>query len=73
VELDEEYGELAREKGVVAYERVPALGVSDGYIKTLAQLTLDALKGPCGLKPPCGERICPTEFGKCPNRIEANV
>jgi protoporphyrin/coproporphyrin ferrochelatase len=73
VELDEEYGELAREKGVQSYQRVPALGISQGYIKALAKLTLDALNGPCGLKPPCGERLCPAEFGKCPNRIEANV
>jgi ferrochelatase len=73
VELDEEYGALAREKGVTAYHRVPALGISDGYIRTLTQLTLGALKGSCGLKPPCGERICPTEFGKCPNKVAPNV
>jgi len=73
VELDEEYGELAREKGVQSYQRVPALGISQDYIRALAQLALDALKGPCGFKPPCGERLCPAEFGKCPNRIAADV
>jgi len=67
VELDDEYGDLAKENGVEIYLRVPALGIHKEYIETLERLTLEALKGPNGLKPPCGKRVCPGSFKKCPN------
>ncbi|WP_421789563.1 ferrochelatase [Hyphobacterium sp.] len=73
VELDEEYAEFAEEKGVERYVRVPALGLAGAFIDSLADLTLDALEGKSGLKPPCGKRICPSGFGKCPNPVLANV
>ncbi len=73
VELDDEYAELAREKGIAVYERVAALGVTDGFIKSLADLAVAALDGPAGLKPPCGQRVCPAGFAKCPNRLNADV
>lgn len=73
VELDDEYATLAGEKGITTYLRVPALGVQDGYIETLAKLSLEALEGPQGLKPPCGKRICPSGFGRCPNRMTEHV
>lgn len=73
VELDDEYGDLAAEKGIETYLRVPALGIHKGYVETLSRLTLEALDGPVGLKPPCGKRICPADFRKCPNRMEADV
>jgi ferrochelatase len=72
VELDDEYAELAQEKGVETYLRVPALGVEPAFIDSLAELTLEALKGRVGLKPPCGRRICPSGFAQCPNPVEAN-
>ncbi|MFW5659980.1 MAG: ferrochelatase [Oceanicaulis sp.] len=68
VELDEEYGELAEECGAPGYERVPALGVQPDFIEGLKTLTLDALVGDTGLKPPNGSPICPAEFGRCPCR-----
>ena len=68
VELDEEYGELAEECGAPGYERVPALGVQSDFIDALKVLTLDALSGARGLKPPAGAPICPAEFGRCPCR-----
>ncbi len=37
VELDEEYGHLAQEKGVAPYIRVPAVGVADDFIEALAE------------------------------------
>jgi protoporphyrin/coproporphyrin ferrochelatase len=73
VELDDEYRELASQKGIETYLRVPALGVHEGYIDSLCRLTLDALDGPAGLKPPCGKRICPAGFKKCPNAISNDV
>jgi len=68
VELDEEYGELAEECAAPGYERVPALGVHTDFIEALKVLTLDALVGSTGLKPPGGSPICPAEFGRCPCR-----
>ena len=68
VELDEEYGELAEEWGAPGYERVPALGTQADFIEGLKALTLDALAGDRGLKPPNGSPICPAEFGRCPCR-----
>lgn len=68
VELDEEYAELAHEHGAAGYTRVPALGVTPGFIKALAGLVVDALQGPVGLKPPSAVPICPAEFGRCPCR-----
>lgn len=73
VELDEEYAEFAEEKGIKRYVRVPALGLAEAFIESLAELTIDALDGPTGLKPPCGQRICPSGFGNCPNPVAANV
>ncbi|WP_420435031.1 ferrochelatase [Hyphobacterium sp.] len=72
VELDEEYAELAHEKGIQTYKRVPALGIDSAFIDSLAGLVLDALKGSVGLKPPCGKRICPSGFTKCPNPMVAD-
>ena len=37
VELDVEYGHLAEEKGVAPYIRVPAVGVADDFIESLAE------------------------------------
>lgn len=68
VELDEEYRELAGEHGAAGYTRVPALGTREDFITALARLTLDALQGRVGLKPPNGKVICPAEFGRCPCR-----
>ncbi|MFC4726006.1 ferrochelatase [Glycocaulis abyssi] len=68
VELDEEYAELAHEKGAAGYTRVPALGVTEGFVRALSGLVVSALDGPAGLKPPSGVPICPAEFGRCPCR-----
>ncbi|MEE2526628.1 ferrochelatase [Hyphobacterium sp. HN65] len=73
VELDEEYALLAEENGIPGYYRVPALGLAQAFIDGLADLAIEALQGDQGLKPPCGKRICPAGFGKCPNRTGENV
>ncbi|MBI5938844.1 MAG: ferrochelatase [Caulobacterales bacterium] len=43
VELDHEYGELARAAGCPAYVRVPALGVDAAFIDSLADIALASL------------------------------
>lgn len=68
VELDEEYAEVAQEHGADGYTRVPALGADGDFIAALKDLTLGALDGPVGLKPPGGRAICPAQFGRCPCR-----
>lgn len=45
VELDLEYGDLAKESGVPRYVRVPALGVEPEFIAALAKLSMEAIHG----------------------------
>ena len=66
VELDEEYAELAEEYGAKGYDRVPALGDHPDFIAALAKITVEALEGGNGLKPPQGKPACPGRFGRCP-------
>lgn len=65
VELDIEYRARARELGVPAYVRVPAVGTSDAFIGGLADLVELAL---CRKDDPvAGERgrMCPERFACC--------
>ncbi|MGD2132956.1 MAG: ferrochelatase [Maricaulaceae bacterium] len=71
VELDHEYAELAAEHDVTAYLRVPALGVASGYIDTLRDLTLGALEGEPGMKPPNGQRLCRPGRTSCPCALDS--
>jgi ferrochelatase len=43
VELDQEYAELAEEKGVHPYVRVPAVGIAEPFISALTDAVVDAL------------------------------
>jgi len=62
VELDIEYRHLAKKNGALFYKRVPALGVSKGFIKGLTNLVLNKINyGPKGLKPP----FCNSSFKRC--------
>jgi protoporphyrin/coproporphyrin ferrochelatase len=67
VELDIEYGKLARESGVPSYIRVPALGISDGFIGGLKAAVERALaRAGGGVASDEGGRICPAGFAGCP-------
>ncbi|MEO5335434.1 MAG: ferrochelatase [Magnetospirillum sp. WYHS-4] len=63
VELDIEYGHLAREAGVPKYLRVPTVSSHPAFIRGLAAVTRSALAG--GRERLCGRdtdhRCCPTE------------
>lgn len=64
VELDMEYGKLAREHGVVDYIRVPTVSTHPEFIATLADLVERALSSDSTVT--CGkDRICPHEFSRC--------
>ena len=64
VELDIEYGKLARESGVSAYHRVPALGDQPRFIEGLAELVRAASAGGPGMMAKAGAQ-CPAPFGRC--------
>ncbi len=64
VELDMEYGKLARESGVVDYLRVPTVSTRPEFIATLADLVERAIASNSVVT--CGEgRICPRELSRC--------
>jgi protoporphyrin/coproporphyrin ferrochelatase len=64
VELDIEYGKLARESGVPDYLRVPTVGTRESFIAALADLVERAAQSPRAVT--CGEgRICPQGFARC--------
>jgi protoporphyrin/coproporphyrin ferrochelatase len=64
VELDIEYGKLAREAGVPDYRRAATVSTDPAFIAGLSKLVEKALgNGACTND---GEsRICPPEFGRC--------
>jgi ferrochelatase len=64
VELDMEYGKLARESGVVDYLRVPTVSTHPAFVATLADLVERAITSKSAVT--CGDgRICPREFSRC--------
>ena len=68
VELDIDYAEAAKARGLPFYLRAPALGVAPRFIEALADLTERALEAPCMIRSEAGPRICPATFGQCPHR-----
>ena len=70
VELDIEYGELAHEAAVHPYLRVPAVGVADAFIDTLALAVTDSLgrTGTAPFGPGCQAR-----WKACPFQAERAV
>ncbi len=65
VELDIEYGELAKEKGVPLYERVPAVAVHPDFVGALASLVRRAVNSTDARISGGDGRICPMHCGKC--------
>ena len=67
VELDIEYRAMAERLGVPAYVRVPAVGTADEFIGGLAAVVEAAREQKTGLCCGTGGRLCPAQFGRCPN------
>jgi len=65
VELDIEYGHLAKEAGVPDYVRVPALGIAPDYIAALAREVTKALEAATDI---IGDEACAACHAFCPKR-----
>lgn len=65
VELDIEYGHLAREAGIADYVRIPTLGVNEDYIKALNDEVLKAVGSSAEV---IGDHDCAACHGYCPKR-----
>jgi ferrochelatase len=70
VELDIEYGKLAREAGVPDYRRAATVSAAPAFIEGLAGLVRRALASGTWSSDE-GGRICPSQFGRCGYREEA--
>ncbi|HEY3917470.1 MAG TPA: ferrochelatase [Stellaceae bacterium] len=66
VELDIEYGHLARQSGVPRYIRVPTVSTTPSYIAGLARLVGEARAGRRAILPNGGARRCADGFTLCP-------
>ena len=66
VELDIEYRELADEKGVPAYVRVPAVADHPAFVRGIADAVNRALGLNEAINCDTGSRICPHDHKRCP-------
>lgn len=66
VELDHEYREVAFEAGCPVYVRVPALGISPGFVRGLGRIVQDALAATAPVVTACAWR-CGGDRTQCPN------
>ena len=64
VELDIEYGKLAREAGVPDYRRAATVSDDPDFIEGLADLVRKAVAAGASISDN-GGRICPSQFGRC--------
>ena len=63
VELDLDYGKLAKESGVPDYIRVPTVSVRAAFIEGLAQLVAKGGRERCALRRAAAADLCPAAFG----------
>ncbi len=66
VELDVEYRRLAEDAGVAGYTRVATVDAGAAFVEGLAALVRRALDGGRPLCSQAGGRMCPAEWGRCP-------
>jgi ferrochelatase len=71
VELDIEYGELARHAKVPAYVRVPTVSADPEFIAGLARLVQQALAHDSPCLSLNGGRLCPDRYKKCPLKVNS--
>ncbi len=68
VELDIEYGQIAKRLELPFYLRAKALGAHPRFIAALADLVARALAAPGRMLADGGARLCPIPLGQCPLR-----
>jgi ferrochelatase len=73
VELDIEYGELAKTSGVPLYRRVSTVLSAPAFIGGLADLVRRAIGQPASPISDAGGRICPGTCGRCPNQTRSEA
>jgi ferrochelatase len=66
VELDIEYGHLARAARVPRYVRLPTVSTDPSFIAALARLVRAARQRGTAIGAGAGERLCPRQFPLCP-------
>lgn len=66
VELDMEYGDLARENGVPIYVRAPTVGVHPSFISGLSDSVRRMIGHADETLSDRMEKLCPDAFGDCP-------
>lgn len=71
-EIEQQYRELAKEKGVPVFARVPAVATHPEFIAGLAQLVNETMQNDKRCAPDGGEKICPPEFTQCPCKARAH-
>lgn len=71
VELDIEYGELARENGAPAYVRAPTVGTDGAFIKGLASMVERAALARPVTTSDSGEKNCVARDGECRFAVDA--
>ncbi len=69
VELDVEYGDIARSLGIPGYYRVPTQNDHPAFIAALADIARRALAHGPGLCSFAGGRVCPAAHGACPHPL----
>lgn len=73
VELDIEYAQLARDLKLPFYLRAAAPGSAPKFIEALADLAERALAAPGRTQSENGGRLCPGQWGKCPQRLSRSA
>ncbi len=71
VELDKEYLELAKTNGIQTYIRVPALGIENTFIQSLAKminLNIEYITNQFSIGSSTILKICPSYYSKCRNK-----
>jgi protoporphyrin/coproporphyrin ferrochelatase len=65
VELDRDYGRLAKDAGVPHYRRLPTVGADPQFIAGLAALVKRAATDGAAVQSGIGRRLCPRTYGGC--------
>ena len=68
VEIDIEYREFAKEKGLTAFYKVDTLGDDENFVRGLSNAVL-SLENNALTAPLSGKRLCPAGYKKCPCKV----